>query len=73
MLKTSFIQFVLTKYREPTISLHFCIFSSFYVSGPLALYIFNPVAELIIPVEPKSKMGIAPVFVETKIRKCSKL
>ena len=40
--------------------------------------IFNPVSEFVIPVgiptkEPKPKMEIDPVFVEAKIKKCSKL
>ena len=54
----------------------FLIIDLYFLIRAAIAQIFNPVAELVIPVgisskEAKAKSGIHPVIVEAKIRKCS--
>ena len=54
----------------------FLIIDSYFLIPALIVQIFNPIAELVIPVEiptkeKKAEMETHPVIAEAKIRKCS--
>ena len=56
--------------------LFFLIIDLYFLIAAVVAQIFNPIAEIIIPIgistkEAKSEIEIHPVIVEAKIRKCS--
>ena len=54
----------------------FLIIELFFLISEVIAHIFNPIAELVIPIgipikEVKAEIEIHPVILEAKIRKCS--